>query len=331
MPRAPKSLEEVIDKFISIHGDTYDYSRVHEDYKNSESKVTIICKIHGPFKQQVSLHNYGNNCKKCAMKVVVNTRPKQNITHDEFLRRSIERHGDKYDYSKSVYVEQNQKVTIICPIHGEFKQSPRHHWNSKGCYKCGRDTVAKKLKSEISKEHFIKLSTPKQVVEYDYSLVPDIVQTKEKVKIICPSHGEFEQLAQNHIYGHGCNQCCFRGHSRSDYINHCKRFGYEKSQLYLIRIYNDFESFIKIGITATGVKRRFRKMKGKYGYDYEILFTVESSPENVWDLERFLKSKYIHEKYSPSVKIIGHSECLNESCKLDVLKDIEMFTNPHDI
>lgn len=48
-------------------------------------------------------------------------------------------HGDKYDYSKVKYINKKTKVTIICPLHGEFEQTPDSHVNSKnGCPLCSK-------------------------------------------------------------------------------------------------------------------------------------------------------------------------------------------------
>lgn len=59
------------------------------------------------------------------------------LTEEEVISRFRDVHGDKYDYSKVVYVDMNSKVTIICPEHGEFEQTPAKHINRKhGCPKC---------------------------------------------------------------------------------------------------------------------------------------------------------------------------------------------------
>lgn len=61
---------------------------------------------------------------------------KKGLTTEEFIRRAREVHGDKYDYSKVVYVNNRTKVCIICPIHGEFWQIPFSHLQGRGCVKC---------------------------------------------------------------------------------------------------------------------------------------------------------------------------------------------------
>ena len=59
------------------------------------------------------------------------------LTREEFIKRSREIHGDKYDYSKVDYVNNSTRVCIICPEHGEFWQTPYGHMKGQGCFKCG--------------------------------------------------------------------------------------------------------------------------------------------------------------------------------------------------
>ena len=55
------------------------------------------------------------------------------LKNDDFIKKSREVHGDKYDYSKVEYVKNHTKVCIICPKHGEFWQVPNSHLNGNGC------------------------------------------------------------------------------------------------------------------------------------------------------------------------------------------------------
>lgn len=64
------------------------------------------------------------------------------LTVGDFVRKAIEIHGNKYDYSKADYVNSQTKVCIICPIHGEFWQTPNNHVNLKqGCSRCFHESV----------------------------------------------------------------------------------------------------------------------------------------------------------------------------------------------
>lgn len=60
------------------------------------------------------------------------------VTQDEFIKRALNVHGDKYDYSKAKYQGSTVKMCIICPQHGEFWQEPHTHLRGSGCPECGR-------------------------------------------------------------------------------------------------------------------------------------------------------------------------------------------------
>lgn len=63
-------------------------------------------------------------------------------TTEQFIEEARQVHGDKYDYSKVVYNNCDEKVEIICKKHGVFYQSPYNHCRKKqGCPKCAKDLL----------------------------------------------------------------------------------------------------------------------------------------------------------------------------------------------
>jgi hypothetical protein len=125
-------------------------------------------------------------------------------TKEEFIKEATEKHEGKYDYDKVYYVNCDTKVCIICPEHGEFWQTPHKHLSGRGCHKCGHNATGNSKRS--SKEDFIKKAHKVHGDKYDYSKV-DYVNSKTKVCIICPEHGEFLQTPYNHTRGQGCPKC----------------------------------------------------------------------------------------------------------------------------
>jgi len=121
-------------------------------------------------------------------------------TTDDFIKKAAEVHGDKYDYSKSIYVKWDKPITIICPKHGEFHQIKSSHLRGSGCAKCASEST----RFDIGV--FLDRSMQKHGNKFDYSLV-EYKNSKSKVKIICPIHGEFLQFAWSHMNGHGCKKC----------------------------------------------------------------------------------------------------------------------------
>lgn len=122
----------------------------------------------------------------------------------EFIEKAKIVHGDRYDYSKVVYINPKEKVCIICPIHGEFWQKPYNHLNGQGCGKCRYELLSSKHKKATSKwiEEVRKVHGDK----YNYSKV-EYKSCQEKVCIICPTHGEFWQRPLSHLQGQGCPHC----------------------------------------------------------------------------------------------------------------------------
>lgn len=118
--------ETVLEDFKNIHGDRYDYSKV--EYKNTDTKVIIICKLHGEFLQRPDHHKNGIGCPKCSGKAVLTTK--------EIIQDFIDVHGDKYNYSKVNYKNALSTVKIICKQHGEFLQTPHSHKRGSGCPTC---------------------------------------------------------------------------------------------------------------------------------------------------------------------------------------------------
>ena len=120
--------EEWIKKAKEIHEDKYDYSKVN--YINKKTKITITCKTHGNFIQRPPEHLSGYGCSKCS--------GMYSYTTEEWIKKVKIIHKDKYDYSKVNYINANEKVCIICNIHGKFFQVPKSHISGYGCNKCVR-------------------------------------------------------------------------------------------------------------------------------------------------------------------------------------------------
>ena len=142
--------EEWIAKARSVHGDRYDYSRV--EYKGQEYNVIIGCDIHGWFSQNAASHtNAGCGCNDCA---IIYRAKKKNMTTSQFITRAREIHGDKYDYSRSIYTKARKNLIIGCRECGSwFPQTPMSHTHgtkAHGCPDCGR----KKAHANRSRESY---------------------------------------------------------------------------------------------------------------------------------------------------------------------------------
>jgi predicted nucleic acid-binding Zn-ribbon protein len=292
--------EQFIKKAIEVHGDKYDYSKV--EYVNSETKVCIICPEHGEFWQVPHSHLNGNGCPDCG--------GNKRKTTEQFIKKAIEVHGDKYDYSKVEYINANTKVCIICPEHGEFWQTPRNHLNGKGCLDC----CGSRKKTT---EQFIKEAREVHGNKYDYSKV-DYVNGKTKVCIICPKHGEFYQKPERHLQGQGCPKCN-SSKLESEISNYFPEFEREKTFDWLkdkkpLRL-DFYDDDLKLGIECQGLQHftPVNHFGGKRRFDKGLRLDK-------------LKYKQCHEH---GIDIVYYYT--DDTNDLDFYKDKICFYNPEDL
>jgi len=185
--------EEFIEKARRVHGDKYDYSRV--EYVNAKTKICVICPEHGEFWQTPDKHLSGHNCPFC--------HPNSKKCTNEFIELARKVHGDKYDYSKTIYKGMLSKVCITCPTHGDFFVLASNHLHGDICRKCYEES----RKKDVNK--FIEEARKVHGNKYDYSKV-EYKGANTKVCIVCPEHGEFWQTPANHLFGKGCRKCTGR-------------------------------------------------------------------------------------------------------------------------
>jgi very-short-patch-repair endonuclease len=182
------TINDFIKKANNIHNNKYEYSK--SVYKNSRTKIKIICQIHGIFEQLPSSHLNGNGCPYCKGRIKNN---------NDFIKKSNEIHHNKYDYSLINYINSHTKIKIICPIHGTFKQKPHSHINQQhGCPICS----GKNMTTNI----FIKNSNEIHHNKYNY-FKSRYIKSKSKIIITCKLHGDFEQRPNDHLQGYGCPKC----------------------------------------------------------------------------------------------------------------------------
>jgi hypothetical protein len=197
---------EFVEKSKKVHGKKYDYSKVN--YVSIRHKVEIICPKHGSFFTSPECHLLKkSNCMLCY-------REGRRNSIEHFIKKSRKFHGNKYNYSKSRYKSAHEKIKIICPIHGEFNQTPHIHSNGSGCPKCvGRNKTTIELIRDFKQIHDDR---------YDYSKV-NYIGNKTKIEIICVEHGKFWQTPNGHLSGYGCPKCInIISKSEIEFLNYLK-------------------------------------------------------------------------------------------------------------
>lgn len=219
-----KTKEQFIADAKKLFGDYYDYSLV--DYVNNNTKVKIICPVHGVFEQVPRNHTSGIGCWKCGRVVTAN---KTRHTTAEFIENATKIHGDKYDYSEVEYTRTQDKVKIICKKHGAFYQRPNQHIKGNGCPVCGFESMVAKTSSNT--ERYVQQARKILGDRYDYSKV-NYKNYLTNIEIVCREHGSFFQLPYQHLKGKGCPICSASTGEKEiiDYLNQKKLdFVYQKT------------------------------------------------------------------------------------------------------
>jgi hypothetical protein len=141
------------------------------------------------------------------------------LTTEKFIIKANKIHKNKYNYSKTKYLNFKTNVIITCNKHGDFLCKPCRHIQKTGCQECYKELNRKTIESfRMSKETFIKRANKKHKNKYSYEDVA-YVNSRLKVKIVCQLHGEFYQEPFVHLRGHGCPACGFENSANSTRLN----------------------------------------------------------------------------------------------------------------
>ena len=182
------------------------------EYVNNKTKVKIYCHHrddngieHGEFEITPGHFLSGERCPKCRYIKSASSK-RRNIS--EVISEARKIHGNKYDYSLiTEYKNDRIKYPIICPVHGVFEQTMNNHIQGKqGCPQCGR--LKCDTERMLTTKDFIEKAKIVHGDKYDYSKT-EYKRSEENVIVICPEHGEFSQIARNHLMGQGCPKCFF--------------------------------------------------------------------------------------------------------------------------
>ncbi len=76
---------------------------------------------------------------------------------------------------------------------------------------CGLEANAKK--QTMTTEYFIERAQKIHGQKYDYSK-SNYAGSGTKITIICPEHGEYEQVPESHYAGSGCPNCSITGFAK---------------------------------------------------------------------------------------------------------------------
>lgn len=311
--------EIFIQRAVTMHGNKYDYSKVQ--YKNIDTPVTIICSIHGEFNQVPYIHLKGANCKKCTD--AINTINQKSNTK-EFIKKALILHGDKYLYDNVNYINSATPVEIICKEHGIFKCTPNNHLFGKGCRICGREKLYRGNRKDLS--YYIEKANKIHDNKYTYDYAADTFNGyMSDIIVTCPIHGNFLTSVVYHITNKKCCPECSgipAGGKKFSKSSWAKGKEHLLKHVYLIKLFNLEESFLKIGITTQEFKSRFSGIP----YNYQLLYNYSSySADIIWDIEKHILKEFKNFKYKPALPFGGSTECLLVN-KDEIINKIDYLT-----
>ena len=233
------------------------------------------------------------------------------ITLNEFIKKSNLIHDYKYNYSKSIYINTDTKLIIICNIHGDFQKTPYHHTRRKqGCPDCS--FIKKSNKLMMNKMEFVRKANMVHNYKYSYDC-SNYIGYHKNVDILCKLHGIFSQRPANHIsLSHGCPICSIDKSGANITIAKLKanhQLAQQKAKLYLVSFENENESFYKIGITMDNIKKRFA---GISQYQIKIMNIKETTLLQAMIEEKEVLKFFYKFKYVPKIRFNGWTECFNK-------------------
>ena len=303
----PTHIMNFIRKSNEIHSGRYRYPYIDEEYVNHTTKITVVCPIHGEFKQTPNSHTNCNGCPSCGLLSNHKT-----TTFDELYREFIEVHSIEgkplYRYKKDTYDSIKTKMTIVCPIHGEFEQTPQLHKKGSGCPICAQ------YNRRLTQQQVIEQFKQAHGDRYDYSK-SKYVNTRTKIIIICSRHGEFQQTPNSHKNGIGCIKCAredkaFLGYSKLYFDKNPDKKSIP-AKLYILKMYDKNEVFTKIGITAKSVSERYERCK--LPYNIEIVNEFDMTLLDAFNMEQTILIEFSKDQYRPNKYFGGYSECIKYS------------------
>lgn len=305
---------DFIQKSKNKFGNRYTYENTL--YVACKTDIIITCRIHGDFNIKPTNHLSSaiGGCRQCGHEKssqnnseyiysengkIVQTLP---LRQDTFIARCKGVHGDKYDYSQTIYKNSRTKFNVTCSKHGAFQVNLKAHIHrEQGCPLC----KYRKRGVGQSTDGYIEQFNQRYNNAYKYI---DVNTETKNVIFECATHGEQHIKIGSHLRGVGCYECfkLVNGYVKEDFIGRCNLKNVQGT-LYFVRIFSENESFLKIGITSNSISHRLQEIKPQY--NFEIIKAVNGDPAFIYDTESSIRKLFSSNSYKPLHYFGGHTEC----------------------
>ncbi len=205
--RQSYSQEEIIERLQSIFGDRYSYDKVV--YKAMKVPIILVCHEkgadgieHGEFSMRPdNIFSGKQGCPKC----YDDRRSRlQRKPVESFINEANKIHGGLYEYHKVDYINTNSKVCIVCPIHGDFWQTPSNHLKGQGCPHCSGNAKRwdkESCEQEARKHEYIFTFSTKASAAYSKALSNGWIKDYTWLKKLPPRTTDYNKSAK-YIYAY---------------------------------------------------------------------------------------------------------------------------------
>jgi|SRR6476661_199656 len=243
------------------------------------------------------------------------------LTTEAFIAKARAVHGERYDYTRTKYVNARTCVEIACSQHGGFLQRTRGHLQGRGCPQCA--TSSRIIFNTKTTEQFIVEAREIHGERYCYKQA-NYAGTEEAIVITCLEHGNFTQTPHAHLKGQGCPKCGKRqgnigrpgGGPWSASSWGCRQNG-RRATLYIIELTGENELFYKVGISFNLSGRFSRRMP----YRWRTVALYKSyNVREVFELEKAIHRQFKTLSYKPQKAFSGYTECFSSA--VDILNTL---------
>lgn len=208
---------------------------------------------------------------------------------EDYIAKCKEVHGDRYDYSKTLYTTSRDYVIIICPVHGEFRQKANTHLSKRcGCQKC--NLGVRKTTTE-----FVEQSIAIHGHQYDYANTY-YIRKQDVVEIFCKDHGTFYQRPADHLDGSKCPSCA--------------GYGFDATKMANLYVLNHRDLY-KVGITNRCVEERLWQINNNcknLKIEFSVLFSKSMEGYVAKNVESAFKQWAGNTYARPTEKFDGYTE-----------------------
>lgn len=227
-------------------------------YIDQKTKYNITCTKHNlNYSQQGQSLLIGTiGCSECLRE------HKSKITSsnlDEFVLKFKYKFPDSnFDFSKSVYTRARDHIEVVCNKGHNFRAKPNNLLSGHGCPVCFESSRGHAFAR--GKESYIRKFLEVHLDKYDYSLVEDFKNCKQKVTVICKTHGCFKITPDNHVQGKGCPLCGKAGYQPQ-----------KPATFYILKVTEDV---IKFGIT-NNLTRRLKEINKASVFNIQVMYSFD--------------------------------------------------------